>query len=193
MSKGAVLSGNYRKSLLLIIAEGSLALLIAANTGSSVRSSAVLSGFTREMIKELNIRKIRKLRDLRERKLIKIHNENDGSTSITLTHHGKLLVRRYKLEDMKLQKSAVWDKKWRVISYDIPVKKKKASQALSKKLHELGLYQFQRSVWFSPYECLSELEFISQIFELEIDEHIFYFKAETIPKESEIKDFFGLH
>lgn len=183
---------NNRKRLLLLIAEGSLALLAAGMTTSSVRSSKILKGLSKEILHELRFRKNEKLRELNERKLIRIFYEDDGSTRVELTHQGKLLVRRYNLEEMRLQKPAIWDKKWRVIAYDIPVKKKKASQALSGKLHQMGLYQFQRSVWFSPYECLSELEFICEIFELELERHLFYFFAESIPKESEVKEFFNI-
>ena len=192
MPRGPKLRDNHRKNLLLLIAEGSLALLAAASTGSPIRTSRTIKGFSSEIIQELRERKGKKLWELAQRKLIKMRLEDDGSTTVELTHQGRILVRRYKLEDMHLEKPQVWDKKWRIISYDIPVKRKKASQALSKKLHQLGLYQFQRSVWFSPYECLSELEFICQIFELEIDKHIFYFMAQAIPKEDEVKEFFAL-
>ena len=193
MPKGARLSENHRKRLLMLIAEGSLAMLAVGATGSAIRSSKVLSGLSKEILNELRIQKNRKLRELATRKLIKLRVENDDSTTVELTHYGKILVRRYNLEEMQLQKPAVWDKKWRIIAYDIPVRKKKASQALSRKLHQFGLYQFQKSVWFSPYECLAELEFICKIFELELDEHLFYFKAESIPREPEIRDFFGIH
>lgn len=41
---------------------------------------------------------------------------------------------------------------------------------------------------------LPEIEFLATVFELQVqvDEHIFYFTSKEIPREEEIKEFFGL-
>ena len=79
---------------------------------------------------------------------------------------------------------------WRVIIYDIPVAQRKASNAFRQKIRAMGLFQLQRSVWVSPYECLSEIEFIATVFDINIDRCICYFKTKNIPKEKEIKKHF---
>jgi len=43
-----------------------------------------------------------------------------------------------------------WDKKWRLVVFDIPEKNRLARDALRKKLKELGFAPLQRSTWISP-------------------------------------------
>ncbi len=188
MPKGFKAKDNATKRVLLFIAASLGALALASSIGSSRKSHILL----KELLRTLDERAQRALRELRRRKLLALKEHSDGSTTVEITHFGRKIIHRYELEDMRLKKPKRWDGKWRIITYDIPVAKKKASQALARKLHQLGLYQFQRSFWISPYECLSELEFICAIFELEIDRHIFYFTTDAIPKKKEIMKFFEL-
>lgn len=191
MARGFVKKNTLTKDTLLKIAKVGL-ITIAAISGPQFMSQ-VVGRYFKEKSKEMARRRARKLREFKERKLLIFEEMSDGSTKIILSHQGKQLIRQYKLEDMKLAVPKTWDRKWRIIMYDIPKKRQRASQALSAKLHQLGLYQLQRSVWISPYECIKELEFICAIFELPLDEYIFYFTAPDIPKEKDVKDFFNLH
>ncbi len=43
-----------------------------------------------------------------------------------------------------------WDKKWRLVTFDIPEKERDKRDKLRYQLEELGLKHFQRSVWISP-------------------------------------------
>ena len=134
----------------------------------------------------------RKLRELEKHKLISFKELDNGSVRIELTHRGKNLVRLYNLENMKLQKPKRWDGQWRIIIYDIPTHQRKASNAFREKLKQLGLFSLQKSVWVSPYECLSEIEFLATVFDIDINRHICYFFAKNIPHEKEIREFFFL-
>lgn len=51
-----------------------------------------------------------------------------------------------------------WDKKWRLVSFDIPEKERKKRDQLRCKLEELGFKHFQRSVWISPLPINSHLK-----------------------------------
>ena len=57
-----------------------------------------------------------------------------------------------------------WDKKWRMVIFDIPETQKKARYALRAKLKELGFYPLQKSVWVHPFECRDEIDFIIEFF-----------------------------
>lgn len=60
-----------------------------------------------------------------------------------------------------------WDRKWRIIFYDIPEAKKSARDALAFRLRVLGCQQLQRSVWVHPYPCEDEITTIAIYCEVE--------------------------
>jgi len=133
------------------------------------------------------------LRELEKKKYISFEEQADGTIKITLSHKGKIFIRQYNLENLRLQKPRKWDKYWRVLLYDIPVQYKRASDAFREKLKQLGLYQLQKSVWVSPYDFVGEIEFLCGVFDIDINRYILYFTTPNIPKESVLKKFFHLN
>ena len=59
-----------------------------------------------------------------------------------------------------------WDGKWRFVMFDIPDKRRKASNALREKIKEMDFLQFQKSIWIHPYIINDEIEFIADIFNI---------------------------
>jgi CRISPR-associated endonuclease Cas2 len=51
-----------------------------------------------------------------------------------------------------------WDKKWRLVSFDIPEKQRLVRDNLRKQLKILGFKHFQRSVWVSPLPADKQLQ-----------------------------------
>ncbi len=102
---------------------------------------------------------------LRRERLIEF-SEKDGETKIILTEAGQKKVLQYRFEDLKIKPMEKWDKKWRMVIFDIPENQKKARNALRQKLQELGFYQLQKSVWVHPHECRSEIDFIIEFFNI---------------------------
>jgi hypothetical protein len=102
---------------------------------------------------------------LKKRNLIST-KEKDGKTIIFLTEKGKKRKLQYDLNNMKMIKLKIWDKKWRLLMFDIPENKKLAREALRDKLKDLGFSQFQKSVWVYPYSCENEIDFITEYFSI---------------------------
>lgn len=50
-----------------------------------------------------------------------------------------------------------WDKKWRLVAFDIPEKQRTTRETLRNKLLSLGFGQWQRSVYISPYDFSQEI------------------------------------
>ena len=186
MSKGIMLKNNITKETLLKIAEVGIFTLAAAS------SPYFLNKIIKKYFKDKFEQRSRKLRELQKRKLIDINEGENGMIKVTLSHSGKNLIRQYKLEEMEIKKPLKWDRQWRIIIYDIPQQLKKASNEFRKKIRELGLYQLQKSIWISPYDCVSELEFLCAVFEIPIEDCVYCFKTKEVPKEANIKNFFGL-
>jgi len=81
---------------------------------------------------------------------------------IRLTSKGKEKIQRdFSLVRFQNKK---WDKKWRVVIFDIEEKRKKQRDQLREKLKELGFGMIQESVWISPYDIVVDFrEFIKTI------------------------------
>ncbi|MEK7503229.1 MAG: CRISPR-associated endonuclease Cas2 [Patescibacteria group bacterium] len=124
-------------------------------------------------------------------KLIDEKDNLDDSTTIILTDQGKKKALTYKIDEIKVPEMKKWDKKWRIILFDIPEHKKKARNALAHSLKQMGFYQFQKSVFVHPFECYNEIEFVIEFWE--IRPYTRYIVAEHIDNELHLKTYFGLH
>ncbi|HEY4474939.1 MAG TPA: CRISPR-associated endonuclease Cas2 [Candidatus Paceibacterota bacterium] len=84
-----------------------------------------------------------------------------------------------------------WDKKWRVVIFDIPEELHKNRNQLRAKLKNLGFYMLQKSVFVIPYPCEKELGYVCK--NLKIADYVDVILAESVGfKEKEIKKFFNL-
>ncbi|MBL7159086.1 CRISPR-associated endonuclease Cas2 [Candidatus Microgenomates bacterium] len=79
----------------------------------------------------------------------------NGEPFFRLTNSGrKEIVRDFPILSMQQKK---WDKKWRLVIFDIPEKKRKARDALREKLLKLGFGKWQRSIYISPHNFSQDL------------------------------------
>lgn len=123
------------------------------------------------------------IRRLKRQKLIHITKES-GQTVVRITQRGRIRALRYKLDEMNIKKPNIWDKKWRVIIFDIPERYKPFRELFRKQLQKLGFYQLQRSVYVHAFPCFDEVEFIRQIFHVAIN--VTYIKADTIENSQDL-------
>ena len=70
-----------------------------------------------------------------------------------LTEKGEKLLRKWELENFYLNKPKKWDKKWRMIIFDIQEKKRRVRKQISSIFGAAGFYRLQDSVWIYPYDC----------------------------------------
>ena len=75
------------------------------------------------------------------------------SSGYRITKDGELELARRKFERYQFPTTFVWDKKWRVICFDIPEKRKYVRHVLQRKLAEIGCYRLQDSVFVTPHKC----------------------------------------
>lgn len=174
------------KETILKIAEVGILVLPA------LTSPYFLGQIVKKYFKEKNKKRVRAITDLRKKKLIDIQEQKDGSIRVFLTENGKKIILQYELENLKIEKPKKWDRKWRVIIYDIPHSLRRCSDAFRRKIRELGMYQLQKSIWIYPYDCIKELDFLCAVYQIPLKDYVLYFKAEELPKQKEIKQFFGL-
>jgi hypothetical protein len=121
---------------------------------------------------------------LKNKGLIDVRVRN-GQLFVSLTDEGKRVAGKYQINDLKIRKPKKWDKKWRILIFDIVDKHKIKREALRGKLKELGFYQLQKSVWVYPYDFEREAVLLREFLGLEI-------KEVTIITESKIEGDAGL-
>ena len=110
---------------------------------------------------------------------------------ISLTDKGKKKASWMQINDLKIKKQKKWDKKWRLVIFDISELKKDYREAFRGKLKELEFYPLQKSIWICPFDCETEIELLKDFFGLK-DEELRTIIAEKIGDDSKLKKFFNL-
>jgi len=127
---------------------------------------------------------------LKKRGLIEIERENHD-VRIALTEEGRKKAGKYQIDDLEIEKPKKWDKKWRVIIFDIPHQQDIKRNAFRRKLKELGFYPLQKSVWAHPFDCKEEIKLLREFFGLNKKE-IQILLVEKIENDFLLKKFFSL-
>jgi DNA-binding transcriptional regulator PaaX len=123
---------------------------------------------------------------LKRRGLIKFEKKNN-QIFISLTEEGKKRTGKYQIDDLKIERPRKWDRKWRIVIFDISSGKRIVREALRGKLKNLGFYQLQKSVWIHPFDCLKEVEFLKNFFGLS-DAELRMIISGDIGQDREIKE-----
>lgn len=92
-----------------------------------------------------------------------------------ITNKGLAFLESLKLS--KIQPSDRWDRKWRLVMFDIPEQKRIARDNIRRLLKELGFKQLQLSVWVHPLPCPEQFKIIQQAYG--ITDHLFLVQTET--------------
>jgi len=103
---------------------------------------------------------------LYQSQLIKCVDNKDGTIVLTLTADGEERILNYNLDTLEIKKQNKWDGLWRIVVFDIPESKKRARDALSFKLKNMGMLAMQKSVFVCPYKCKDEIDFVVEFFDL---------------------------
>lgn len=159
---------NATKFLLAFLAVGSIAFGGAVIPGilkalKSLDLSEDKTGYGKKQIKDA-------LGNLKRQKLIEVMKYEDDRVTIKLTNKGEKRIKELSIDTLSITKPKEWDRKWRILIFDIPTKPKiyhLAREALRRKIKELGFYQLQKSVWIFPYDFEDEILFVAEIFEVE--------------------------
>lgn len=65
------------------------------------------------------------------------------------------------------------DKKWEMVVFDIPERKRKLRNGFRERLKLLGYQKLQQSIWISPFDVLDETQHVISAYDLEDSVRIF--------------------
>lgn len=116
--------------------------------------------------------------------------KKDGKIFLRITEAGR---RKLALEQEKLKlknSKQRWDKRWRMIVFDIPERRRKVRFHLRSVMVDVGFVRLQDSVWVYPYDCE---EFVALLkAELKIGKDVLYAIVERIENDKAIRTHFNL-
>lgn len=124
---------------------------------------------------------------LKKRKLVEVVETKNGPV-VKITKDGLTKALAYKLDEMAIRRPGRWDKKWRIVVFDVLEKKKNARDAFREQLKRLGFYQLQESVFVHAFPCFDEVEFLRQIYG--IGEGVTYILAQKIEGQTNLQRIF---
>lgn len=111
-----------------------------------------------------------------------------GDRRITLTQRGRAYLNNN--ENYKVDRPRKWDKKWRMVIFDIPETRKIHRRHLKRMLEEIGFERLQDSVWVFPYDCEDLIALLKANYGL--GKEVLYIIADTIERDSDIRKKFDL-
>lgn len=112
----------------------------------------------------------------------------DGKKHMEITDKGRKVLVDINGKEKRVKKR--WDKRWRVVMFDIPEHRRAARIQLRRQLKVYGFEHLQDSVWVYPHDCEDFVALLKS--DVKAGGSILYLVAESIENESELKSRFGL-
>jgi DNA-binding transcriptional regulator PaaX len=108
-----------------------------------------------------------------------------------LTDLGRQTLIRAQMEvELSARSRKKWDKRWRMIVFDVPEKYRKSRDKLRATLRSLGFVQLQGSVWVYPYDCEEVVALLKA--DLRLGASTLYAIVEKIENDGKLREEFGL-
>jgi phenylacetic acid degradation operon negative regulatory protein len=113
-------------------------------------------------------------------------SEKNNKSFFRLTSKGLSLIELLKFSAGKLK----WDRKWRVLIFDIPEEERYKRNVLRIKLLEFGFKRLQESVWITPHPLPGSFDEVVK--GLRVRPYLYVMTVDAINREDELKKYFKL-
>lgn len=110
--------------------------------------------------------------------------------SYMLTEKGRGYAQMSFFEKQVIPRVARWDKKWRVLMFDIPEEYAHIRREVSMLIREMGMMKIQNSVFASPFPCRKEIDKLAKHYD--VGQYFVYLETEVISCHKELITFFHL-
>lgn len=131
----------------------------------------------------------RTLKRLEEQKLVEIEDQEVFQV-VKITDAGRRRILKYALDELAIKRPRIWDRKWRLVSYDIPKRLNWSRNVFREYLRAWRFYSLHESVYLHAYPCEKEVEFLREY--LQIGEFVRIFTVLKIENNAIFRDFFGV-
>lgn len=178
--------GKIKKKILVLLQAG-----VAFGLANSVsKQKLILKQIPKELEKIDQQVLNNAISSLYKSHLLNIKHHKDGSTTLVLAGEGKHYALRFNLYDMRVPRRGRWDKKWRIIMFDVPENQRVLRDSLRMHLREMEFMELQKSIFVHPFPCEKEVEFLVEFYNAR--RYVRYIVAEKIDNEIDLMKKFGL-
>lgn len=117
--------------------------------------------------------------------------ERGGKKFARITPAGKAAMALLQMKaEVATRSTRRWDKRYRVVIFDIPESRKGIRDRLRREMRTAGFLQIQQSVWLYPYDCEDLIALIKA--DLRIGKDVMYLIVESIERDAWIRKHFSL-
>jgi DNA-binding transcriptional regulator PaaX len=114
--------------------------------------------------------------------------EKDGKRYARITEKGERIL-QMKTEKTAIMKKKKWDRRWRVVIFDVPERRKNIRDRLRHFMSEYGFVRLQDSVWIYPYDCEDLIALAKANFRIGAD--VLYMIVERLEHDKHLREHFG--
>ncbi len=164
--------------------------------GTAVVASVCVAPGLGVIFKHLNAKntkeryRVKRALTLMESQGVLIRQIENGKEVLVVTEKGQKQAWSVLQENIKIKRPSKWDKRWRIVMFDIPEEKKLVRREVSYKIKNIGMEAIQDSVFASPFPCRSEVDKIAVHYN--VRKFFIYLEADTIVLEQDLMKKFGL-
>jgi DNA-binding transcriptional regulator PaaX len=97
------------------------------------------------------------MKELKRQGLVHIA-QHGQELRFTITPGGAHRLQRVIIDELTIPKPQRWDRKWRVVAFDVPVRQSKQRAQFTRQLQSLGFKMVHKSMWTHPFPCLEIIE-----------------------------------
>ena len=109
---------------------------------------------------------------------------------LCISKRGEARLRELERADFKIKKPKRWDKRWRILMFDIPESRKALRDKIRLTLTTIGFVRLQDSVWVFPYDCEDLITLLKMDFK--VGKELLYLIVETLENDRALRDHFNL-
>lgn len=121
---------------------------------------------------------------MKQRGLI-AYRSRDYEHGIEITKKGQRRLKDRTYSKLAIPVPEKWDKKWRLVFFDIPYEASNNRNSLTFKLKQLGYQTLQKSVWVHPFPSKQEIEVVSE--RLGLRKYITYVEIDKIDADGKLR------
>jgi CRISPR-associated endonuclease Cas2 len=114
--------------------------------------------------------------------------KREGRSYVRLTAKGEHFAARMGEGKLVPKKPKHWDKKWRLLIFDIPERRRRTRFLVRQTLMNLGFFRLQDSVWVYPYDCEELIILLKADFKIGKD--LLYIIADKVEHDAALRAHF---
>ena len=177
--------GTFQQAMLAAVVVGSV-VVVATTIPNAARLLKYFPGYKKGA--RFNYQAKSALGRLAGKGLVTFDEEN-GKRYARITEKGERVL-QMETERVAMTKKRKWDRRWRVVIFDVPERRKSVRDRLRRFMDGYGFVRLQDSVWIYPYDCEDLIALAKADFRIGAD--VLYMIVERLERDKHLREHFNL-